>query len=330
MPKVEEKNNKVTKKTEPVISNKVKEKLKKEIYSEINEDVKKDVAEKAMSDVELMMDLDYKNDLKERITNELIEDIKNDVKVEQKRIYRSKNYKIVRLYIYLLLLIAAAVFLIYKLYVNGDLDILDKITTKPADTTKVVTTQQVKDLAYYMNKYSNILDNIVINDSTLLTGTYKIKDVNISIKLGMAYNALNNNDIVTDGIISKFSGEALENAYESVFGSKEGLTHQNFVLNGINYAYSLGDNQYISINTNKNEVKVINSIINIYEENSKLIVETVSGVVSNNQLFNANDLVNKVKDYADGENISVYQDKLNRVKYTFIKVDNKYIIDQIN
>lgn len=330
MPKVEEKNKKTVKKAEPVISNKDKEKLKKEIYSEINDDVKKEVAEKAMTDVELMMDINYKNDLKERITTELIDDIKNDIKVEQKRVYRSKNFKIVRLYIYLLILIAAAVFLIYKLYVNGDLDILDKITTKPANTTNVVTTQQVKDLAYYMNKYSNILDKIVINDPSLITGTYKLKDINVTTKLGIAYNALNNSDITNEGIISKFSSEALEKAYETVFGSKEDLVHQNFELNGINYAYSLGENQYISITTNKNEVKVINSIVNIYEENDKLIVETISGVVANNQLFNANDLNTSIKNYAEGENISVYQDRLTKVKYSFVKVNNNYIIDQIN
>lgn len=331
MPKKEEK--KVTKpvaKKEPVINNKVKEKLKKEIYAEINEDVKKEVAEKAISDVELMMDVDYKNDLKERITNELIEDIKSDVKVEQKRIYRAKNFKIVRLYIYLLVLIAAAVFLIYKLYVNGDLDILNKITTKKENTTSLVTTAEVKDLAYYMSKYSNILDNIVISEPTLITGTYKMKDVSMSTKLAMAYKALNSNDIVVDGIISKVSQDSIASAYENVFGTKDDIIHQNFVVDGINYAYSLGDGQYIAITKDMKSVKVVNSITNITEVDDKLVVEAVSAVVKDGQLFNANDLVNKVKDYVEGENIASIQDRLTKVRYTFAKIDKKYYIESIN
>lgn len=315
---------------QPVIDKRTREKIKKEVYAEINEDIKKEVAQNVINDVELMMDVDYKNDLKERVTAELIEDIKEDVKSEQKRIYRSKNFKIFRMYIYIILLLAAAVFMIYKLYVNGDLDILDKITTKADVKTTVTTTKEVKDLAYYMTKYGNILDNVVITDVELVKGSYNLKDVSITTKLAMAYKTVSSNDIAVDGIINKISAETIEKAYVSIFGSKDDLIHQNFSVDGINFAYSTADNQYVAVVYNNKETKVVNSITNIYEENDKLVVEAYTAAVINNGLYNVTNTTDKVKDYVEGENISSLKDKLTKVTYKFKNINGKYYLESIN
>ena len=315
----------------PVIDKGVRNKIKKEIYAEINEDVKKEVAENVIKDVEFMMDVDYKNDLKERVTAELIEDIKNDVKVEQKRIYRAKNFKIFRLYIYIILLLAAAIFMIYKLYVNGDLDVLDKITTKAnTKTSQVVTTKEVKDLAYYMKNYGDILDNVIITDTELVKGSYNLKDVSVTTKLAMAYKTVSSNDIVVDGIINKISAETIEKAYTNIFGTKDDLIHQNFSVDGINFAYSATENQYVAVVYNNKETKVVNSIYNITEDKDTLVVEAYTAVVINNALYNVNNTNDKIKDYVEGENISTYGDKLTKVKYKFQNIKGKYYLDSIN
>ena len=164
-----------------------------------------------------------------------INDIKENIKEDEKKMSRRKNFKIVRLYIYILLLMAGSIFLIYKLYVTGNLDVVKDI--KISTTTTTTTTALVKDLKWYMNKYGNILDNIKIDNVSLLKGNYDISKIDVKDKLAIAYNNLSSDSITKDGMIYSVKEEDLKK-YQKSSSYEDLVSKYNTLKNNVSEAES--------------------------------------------------------------------------------------------
>ena len=136
----------VNNKQKSYLTKKEKENIRKGVLEEINDEVRSSLCENVLNDVNERINEEYKENLKETISSEIINDIKENIKEDEKKMSRRKNFKIVRLYIYILLLMAGSIFLIYKLYVTGNLDVVKDI--KISTTTTTTTTALVKDLKW--------------------------------------------------------------------------------------------------------------------------------------------------------------------------------------
>lgn len=324
------------KKEENVIDKKTKAKLTEEIIEEINTTVKSDVVASVVYDIKDSFDKEYKDSIKEQISSELIEDIKDTIKKDQAKLSRKKSFKIFRLYIYILLLIACSCFLIYKLYITGNIDFLEKvIKNQPTtnQTTEVITTTAlVKDLTWYKNNYSYLVDNLNITNYELLKNTQDVASLEITDKLIIAYNSLKNDDIIVEGIIYTLDETKLSNAYKNIFGSTEGYDKVNFTVKGLSYAYSSTTNSYIAVASNgvSNE-KIVNYIYNVREEEGNLIFECNVALVKDGYVYNIHNQFNKLMAVPEGDlDISSINDRLSSVEYKFKNVDNNYYLVSIN
>lgn len=319
---------------EPVVPKKVRENIKKEVFESIDEVVVKDLASKVMNEVENSMNSEYKENLKERITNELVEDIKEDIRKEEKKLSRKKSFKIFRLYIYILLLIAAASYLIYLLYINGDLKVLDKVisTTKKADieTTEVVTTTElVKDNEWYLKEYGDILDNVKISDTSLLKNKTVISELPMSSKLALAYNILSEDSILIDESIITINEANLNEAFVTLFGVDAEYINTSFNVGNVNFVYSKNSSSYMAIQENIEIEKVVNVIDTINEVDGKIIVKAYAGYIKNDNLYSIN-YNRHIRNYNYDSDLKDFTKYLNQVTYTFVNVDGTYYLEQIN
>lgn len=311
------------------LTKKEKESIRKGVLEEINDEVRSNLCETVLNDVNERINDEYKENLKETISSEIISDIKESIKEDEKKMSRRKSFKIVRLYIYILLLMAGSVFLIYKLYVTGNLDVVKDIKIPTTSTT--TTTALVKDLKWYMNKYGNVLDNIKFDNVALLKGNFDVSKIDIKDKLAMAYNNLSSESISKDGIIYSVKEEDLKSSYLSIFGSEEGYSASSFQIGGVAFAYSLSNATYMAI-ANGEIVKenILTEITDIKEENDELVVECITAFVKDNKLYNINNQDVALKDYSSGESLKSSESNLSKNKFTFKLINNNYYISSIS
>lgn len=315
-------------KSNTTIDKKTKEELQKQIIDEINTTIKDDIVNEVVLDIKKSIDTDYKTEIKKEIQEELTEDIKKSLKREEKKLSRRKTFKIVRLYIYLILVIACAGYLIYRLYATDNLSIINERLTKPVvntTTTQVeqTTTEVVKDFDYYMERYADLLDNIKISNTDLIKGS-NVADMLTSDKLALSY-AILNDEIMVDGSIITINEEDMKNAYRNVFGSLDGYETSTFNVNGLNFAYSSSTSTYIAVGTlNDNPSYINNKIINIYEEDDNIVFEAKAYVIKDDYIYSASNLNYRLMKVSDDLDLSRIQNRLVTVIYRFEKVDNQY------
>lgn len=315
------------KKEEVVIDKKTKEKLTEEILNEINTNVKENLCKKVVEEVKETIDLEYKDELKNKITDELVIDVKNEIKKEQNKLIRRKNFKIFRLYVYILLLIAVSVFAIYKLYITGNLAVISDYEV--VEKTTSTSTTQTKDFAWYLSEYGNILDNIHITNYELLKGNYKIENIDITDKLAMVYKTISTEDINVEGIIYNISEEKMVNAYKNVFGSDKGYRSANFTVDNLSFAYSNGSKAYLAIGDKlSSDETLMYKITDIKEGKDLLYVNAFVALIKDNKVYNIFD-VNNTLGVLENRNIDSYLDSLSEVEFTFAKNNKKYYINAV-
>lgn len=311
-----------------VLDKKTKEKFKQDIMEEINTKYKDEICSSIADDVKKTFDYEYKEEIKNQISSEIMVDIKKDIAKEQKKINRSKSFKIFRLYIYILVLLGAACYMIYCLYKTDNIDILKtKGVTTTTTTSSTTTTTIIKDLNWYLKEYAGLLDNLKINDYNLVKGNVVIADLSNDTRLSLAYQLLNKDDIVIDGIINTIDEKVMTDAYEKLYGSLDGYTATNFVVGDLNYGYSSNNKAFIAINRDTSVLETItNKIIDIKEENDEIVITSIVAVIKDNKVFSVENLTDPVGDNGD---LNLYANSLTTVDYIYKKIGNNYYINRI-
>ncbi len=313
---------------EKVLDKKAKENLKKVILNEINTDVKKEIAEEVVKDVKKQIDDDYKEELKRQISDDVMEDVKANIKREQNKLNRRKTFKIIRLNIYLIVLLAFSLFLIYRLYKTDNIALLKKPTTT---TKEVSTTSVIKDLNWYINNYGYLINNLKFTNFELLKGNYNIKEIPIKDKLAMVYKNLASDAIHVEGIIYTIDEQDIIKGYKELFGTVDDYISADFEVDLLDFAYSTSAKKYISVARKNNKVEyAINKIVDIKENNDVLTIEALIGIVKNDKLYSLLDMDNELAEYKGGSDLSIYKDNLTSLEYRFKKIEGKYYIDAIS
>ena len=297
-------------------------------------------SKKEESSKELIRELNInKKDLVDEITKEIKESL--DKEIEKKidyesrnkldkmasRIYREKRWKIIRRDIVILLLLGAVVYEAYILYNNGLFFGLNKkeevkevVEEIKKDENEVV--EEVKDLAWYKEKYGYLLDNIKTNINGddkyyLYKANIKASDIKSSIKLNMTYQLLNKE--IIDGII-KINEETMKEKYLTIFGNLDAYEATNFTDDCINIIYNKDSKMYMAIDTEctSNNTEIFRQIENIYEENDNIVIEAKVGIL--NKETNKLSIIN-------GEEFDYNDENIQKLKtYKFIFKDN-YLVE---
>lgn len=317
---------------EQVLDKRTKEEIRQQLLEVVNTKVKDEIVEIVAQDVRNTFDEETKEEIKKEISDELVIDIKEEINKEQRKLTRRKSFKIFRLEVYILLLIAIVGFLVYKLYINGGLEFLNKYKIVPNNEVTTTTTAVVnKDFNYYLNNYGYLVDTLKITNIELLKGNYNLDNVDVTDKLAMAYLSVSDENIIKEGIIYTLTEENLTNAYKSIFGTLDTYKANNFSVNGMSYAYQESTKSYIAVVTGNvsNGNTLVYDISQITEVGGNLVFTTTVGLVKDNKLYNIFDLVNPVEDYTE-IGIKNSLDKYSKVEFTFKNIEGKYYISNIS
>lgn len=317
-------------KSNPTVDKKNKEELKQQILKEINTTVKDEIVKEVVSDIKKSIDTEYKDSIKREISEEITVDIKKNIEKEEKKLNRSKTFKIIRLYVYLIAVVFCAIYMIYRLYATDNLGIINEklgqgLGTNTTTKAQVngTTTEEVKDLNYYMERYGNLLDKIKISNTDLVKGSYTVESISIQDKLAMAF-ALLNEKVSVDGAIYTIDEESMKSAYEEVFGSLNGYEATSFYVRGLNFAYSSSTLNYLAVGALEEMSYVNNKIVNIYEENNIIALEAKVYIIKDDYVYNATNTSYRLVKVDDNLDISKIESRLSTVEYRFEKVDNQY------
>lgn len=277
---------------------------------------------------------EIKASLMEEITITIENETKNKLDSIQKRIYRHKKVTIYKRNIIIIFLLVLLIFETKILFDNNLIPFLSKNSCSNREVITNNSKEEIKDTKWYIKKYSYLLDNIQTNlpkdnMNYLYTGNYNEESISNDIKLNMAYQLLKSSDINTSNGVITVREDKLKEAYSKIFGSTDNYQEGNFVNNCIQFIYNETFHTYmaISISCEEPTEKVLEEITSIYEEDSKIIIETIAGIKdSTNTLYQID---KTLVDESFSNNLIDYQDSLNKYKYTFKKVEDNYYFESI-
>lgn len=320
------------KKEDVIIDKKTKEKLAKDIYNEIEHDIKSQICNDVIESVKTSLDSEYIETIKKAIADEVTEDVKKLIHKEELKLLRKKNFKIFRMYIYIIILLLFSLFLCYRLYITGNLNFFKYQIVEKDDSNQNNNNypiNQEKDLAWYKEQYSYLIDNLKIKDTDILKGNSVISDLSPSNRLAIAYNNISEDKIQVDNIIYSFNEKDLIDSYKNIFGTDD-YEAQNFSSLELNYAYSKSTQSYIAINDKKpNKNEIIYDIIDIKEENDELVITVSVAIIRDKKLYSIYNLDESISELTDEVNISKHREKLPKINFHFKKINGKYYIYSI-
>ena len=324
-------------KQEPVIkfTDADKKRIKEDLIKDVEADIKADLVKKVSEDVFSLYTISEKDRIKNELTEEIKEDVKKRVVREEALLSRKKSLKIFRMSIYIIVLLGALGYGMYRLYKTDNIMILNKdyeatTTTTNNVTSTETTTKRVKTLDELKNEYAYLMDKVYINDFNILLGERSISDLSASERLEIAYYSLNASDITRDGKVFTVLNTTLQTAFENVFGSNATYQTADFAVDGLNFTYVSGQDRFLAISDSYDNTRTIQSeIVNIEDEKDYVVITEVVGYVKENKLYALNNLDTPI---VTGYSSSVldYKDSLTTVSYTFNRVNGSFKLFKVS
>ena len=274
---------------------------------------------KIKEDLECYIDLQIKKGL-----NEELEKTHNKLIREKNRRIFFKNFTI-------LILLCIIGFLVYLLYTNNYFDKYfnkndnnktevinntnNKENAKEDDKNKEEEIPKEPTLEELVKEYSYLLDNIFISEESIYLKDYYNGNLTNELKNYLTLNLIDFDNLVLEDDSLIIDSNLMSKAYYLIFDGKN--ENISFDYNGIKVKYIKALNSYLSdkelVKTKSN---IIREIINIEVENNTVKITTIEGLIKDNKLYNVL-TNNEIKKYNKKDNLKNYEDKLNKVIYTF-------------
>lgn len=306
---------------EITLTAKEKKKIKESIYDEIKDDLTVELSKTLVDEVNKQFNKEYKEELKGKITDEIKSDIKTNIRREETKLSHSKSLKIFRLYIYIILLLVLFGFVLYKLYVTNNLNVIvpNSIPVPTVKHEEATTTKVEEDL---VKKYGYLMNNVVINDISLLNGQNKMSSINMTDKLKLAYNTLKSEKISIEGTIYMVSSSDLKEAYNKLFSSDD-YNPVDFIVNNLEYKYSTKTDSFIAIkNKEVTSDNILFEIDNVFEDESYVYIEVITALKKNDYIYNILDTETSIVKDKGNTSLSKYKSNLTKNRFVFEKEKN--------
>ena len=293
------------------------------------------------------LEREIKKEVKDCLLDELDKKIDGLVQVKidkfEKKINKQKQRALLKKNIIIVILLGLVIFEGKILYDNGllnnsnyksssDTSYENKINK---DSNEVVgENENTKDEKWYIEEYSYLLDNVKTNlvgdDFTYLyNDNYTAKDIDNKIRLNMAYQLLDKEDISNkDGFLT-VDTSTLEESYKKIFGNDLDFKNEDFTDNCIHFIYNDSLNKYLAVNLEcaVNTKEVLQEVILVEEKEDKIIVTTILGIHDTKEKTVSNLDNSFTKKYKD--DITEYEEELDKFKYEFVKDNDTYYFSSI-
>lgn len=165
-------------------------------------------------------------------------------KVEQieKKIVKTKNGKIFRRDIFIIILFVVALYLAYCLYeigyFNKNLENNNNNSISQNDTINADVKEEILPASYYIEKYSYLVDNVQIPNFIQIFQNGITKDtITNNLKLQIAYKNLDETDKEDNGTVISIASEKILTSYQNICGDDETIDFTNFEYENLKFLY---------------------------------------------------------------------------------------------
>ncbi len=254
--------------------------------------------------------------------------ISDEMDKTSRKFLREKNRKLFYKNIVILVLIAIIGLLVYLLYKE---DYFDKyfcdnkceeiVIEKNETVIEENTTIKEPTLDELIDKYSYLLDSVIINEKSNYLKDYYDGKLTSELKNYIAFNNLNFKEFEIEEDYNIINESNLKTAYNKIFNGEYECVSFDYDGQKIRYFNRLGSYVTDSILT-KNDSNIKRKITNIVVKDNKIEIYTIEGIVKDNKLYNVNN--EEIGEFKKNS-LNYYKDKLITLEYVFI--DN--LLDQI-
>lgn len=264
-----------------------------------------------------------KEELTDYINIQIKKNFTEEVEKANQRLIKEKNKKIFVRNIVILLLFFIIIFLLNILYNNHYFDKFFTQETNISETTNIKESTETSEEQYLdniINKYSFLLDNVKISETSSYLNDYYNGNLTTELKLYLALNNLDIEDLETEEDYTIIKEDSLKTNYNNLFTDE--YVGTSFKYNDIKIKYYEKLNSYISDELLSKETSNIKrEIQDIKLTDDEIIITTIEAIVKDNKVYSiqSSQEITTYKDYS----FTKYEDKLNTVTYTF--KDNKLI-----
>lgn len=292
------------------------------------------------------LEREIKKEVKDCLLDELDEKIDGLVQVKidkfEKKINKQKQRALLKKNIIIVILLGLVIFEGKILYDNGLLNNSNYKSNNSSyenkinkDSNKAVEeNENTKDEKWYIEEYSYLLDNIKTNlvgdnFTYLYNDNYTAKDIDNKIRLNMAYQLLDKEDISNkDGFLT-VDTSILEESYKKIFGNDLEFKNEDFTDNCIHFIHNDSLNKYLAVNLEcaVNTKEVLQEVISVEEKEDEIIVTTILGIHDTKEKKISNLDNSFTKKYKD--DITEYEEELDKFKYEFVKDNDAYYFSSI-
>ncbi len=274
-----------------------------------------------------------KEELTDYIDLQIKKGFTEELEKAHNKLIREKNKRLFFKNIWIIFLLCLSAFLIYLLYVNNYFDkfftkneynieeksnIVNKEDTSntnndpkedPKEEIKGPTLEELK------SEYAHLLDNIYINENSTYLKDYYEENLTKELKNYLALNIVDFDALELDDDSYIISLDILNKACQELFDEK--CESSTFDYDGIKIKYIKGLNSYLaSSELSKNKSHIEREIINVEVNNKIVKITTIEGLIKNDKLYNIL-TNNEIRKYSKKDNLTTYEDKLNKIVYTF-------------
>ncbi len=295
-------------------------------------------------------------ELQENLSTKLDEQIEFKIerrlKEEEKRLAKRQTFRIIRLNIIILILLAIICYFGYCLYQVDYFNLRTKVieptptdkekdnipkdeNPKHEDTKKDEDADDNKDdelekekqeKERMLRKYSYLIESLHIEDESVVD-LYKTKDLSNELKLRIAYKNLEVADIKREDGVTSFTKEAILNSAQRIFGKEVTLKDETFTYNKSRFMFY--NDSYVGFKEEQEKTNFMYDIIDInIKDSNYLKFEVISALIDEDGELEDIDGNTIAKNF-DGKNLDAYKDELAHYIFTFEKDEDTYIFKSI-
>ena len=265
------------------------------------------------------INIELKEELNTHIDQQMKKKFVEVLERQHRKEIKEKNKKLLGKNILILLLIISVGCLLYLMYDNGFFDkylhVNNSSETTKKEEKKEKPTVKEPTLDELKEKYSSLLNNYTLFDTSNYNEDFYNKNITDQLKLYFVFSSLNFKDLGTEDDYYLIDEDVIKNKYEELFNDSYKSTNFEYNTHRIRYFNKL--KAYVSDNIFDKDTdnNIVREITNIKEDDGKVTITTIEGIVQDNILINP-----KTKELIDEEyndNLLEYQDALETITYVF-------------
>lgn len=302
---------------------------------------KKKIEEEEVEEVKKMEEDKFNlNEIKEELTDHMKSKIDREVSlaVERatKKLIKHKNLIIIKRDITIIVLLIICLFLGYNLYnlSNINIDVTKKVrNTNNASENSTNKSEENKeeenkdDLKSLTEKYGYLVSGIYVSEESDYLGSYYKGELSDELKLYISLNNVSDDKIISEDDSVYLDEEDIKASYNSLFS--DDVKMKSFKYGNLSFHYLSSKSLFIADGKfKKQDSGISKQIIDIVDDENKLKITTIEGLVKDNKLYNivSNE---EVKKYNASDELAKFEKYLTQVTYYFSRNNDTYKLSEI-